>query len=227
MMLLDINIVLDYTLSGITIASIIAVLLCTNIFLKLKFLIQKMVLYILIGSIVEIASWVVAKFFHTNNLFFFHGFAIFEAWVLSLIFFELYQKYNTRLQVRYALIPLVSFLIINSLFVQPIYTFNSNGLTVVSLVAISYSFYAFYLMLEKEIDFPHFSEVKWFIVAIFVTHCGSLMVELFSNQMLNLDKAHQQLIWFLRSFIMLGIKFIYLYIAVQLQKSYRFTSDGK
>ncbi|MEY4903950.1 MAG: hypothetical protein RLZZ292_1765 [Bacteroidota bacterium] len=208
------------TITAMVIASLI---LLPNV-LQLSTLMRKITIYIFIGCLFEVASTGYIKIFHSNNLFFFHGFAIFEVWILSIFFFEFYEKHTVFLNKNTVLIPAVVFLIINSLFIQPITTFNSHGLTLVGIVAIACCVYAFYLMLEKESRFPFYQEVKWFIIAIFLAHSGMLIVELFSNQILRLEKNQQSIIWAMRTTLILITRLIFLYIAIQ---TFRVEKNGK
>ncbi len=208
----------------IVVTAIASILLGFN-YLALNTLMQKVVIYIFVGCLFEIASFSYIKIFHANNLFFFHGFAMFEVWILSVFFFEFYKKHGIFIQKNYVLLPALGFLIINSLFIQPITTFNSNGLIVVGVVTIAYCIYAFYLMLEKEISFLFYQEVKWFIIAIFLAHSSIFIFELFSNQIiLLLEKNQQQFVWRMRSALLLFTRLIFLYIAI---KSFRLKKDGK
>jgi hypothetical protein len=205
----------NYSPSIIIVSTIIASFLLILNFSGLNSLMRKVTIYFSIGCLFEIASTSYIEIFHTNSLFFFHGFAIFEIWILSGFFFEFYEKHTIFLNKNRVLIPIVVFLIINSLFIQPITTFNSNGLTVVGIVAIAYCTYAFYLMLEKEVTFSFYQEIKWFIISIFLAHSGILIFDFFSNQILHLNKEQQIGMWAIRATLLMITRLIFLYIAIQ------------
>ena len=208
-------IIITYASILIIIITAIASILLMLSFSKFDSLMQKIMFYIVVGCLFEIASSAYIKIFHANNLFFFHGFAIFEAWILTTFFLEFYKKNSVVIQQKYVLFPLIGFLLLNSTLIQPITTFNSNGLTLVGVVAIAYCIYAFYLMLEKEIVFPFYLQVKWFIIAVFLTHSGTLIFELFSNQILRLDQSQQELLWSIRSILLITTRLIFFYISIQ------------
>lgn len=209
------HIILDYASNIIIFITAIASILLILNHSKFDSLMRKIMFYVAIGCLFEIASSAYIKVFHANNLFFFHGFAIFEAWILTTFFLEFYKKNSVSIQQKYVLFPLIGFLLLNSIFIQPITTINSNGLTLVGVAAIAFCVYAFYLMLEKEIEFPFYLEVKWFIIAVFLTHSGTLIFELFSNQLLRLDQNQQELLWSIRSILLIITRLIFFYISIQ------------
>lgn len=172
--------------------------------------------YLMLSTVTEVCALVTAKVYHVNNLIFFHIFAPLELILLGWFFFDFYKKYEIKLSFAKVVSPFIGLLILNSLFLQPYTTYNSYALTLVGLLVIAMSLYAFYLMLEEDREIPLLFEIKWFMISFFIMHCSSLMVLFFSNMILSLSKEQQLIIWVIRAFITLIVKLLQLYISIRL-----------
>lgn len=186
---------------------------------------RKLAIYFLVSCIVECASTLIGIVLHQNNLYFFHFFAAFEIFTLAHFFFDFYEKLLVKAQRNWFIYPLFALVVGNSIFLQPIYTFNSYALTLVSVTVIGMSIYSFYIMLDKDNFFPYQKELKWLITSFFLLHCSSLMVLLFSNKILELSKEAQLMIWIARSSLILSIKLVQFYQTYKIYSKIK-TSGG-
>lgn len=190
----------------VTILSLAIAVVFVQKFKQLDSSLRKIAIYFIVSALTELLSLSVAYFLHQSNLIFFHSFAIFEILILGHFFFDYYKKMGVILPQNLILYSLVGLLVLNSAWIQPLNTYNSYGLTLVSVSIILFSLYAFYLMLEYDHLEVFSGSVKWLIATIFLMHCSSLMVVLFSNKILEMGKQTQLLIWLARALLILGIK---------------------
>ena len=190
----------------VTILSLVIAVIFIRKFRQLDNSLQKIAIYFIVSALTELLSLSVAYFLHLSNLVFFHFFAIFEILILGHFFFDYYKKVGITLPQNLILYTLAGLLLLNSVWIQPLNTYNSYGLTLVSISIILFSLYAFYLMLEHDHLEVFSGSVKWLIATIFLMHCSSLMVVLFSNKILEMGKQTQLLIWLARALLILGIK---------------------
>lgn len=190
----------------VTILSLVIAVILIRKFRQLDNSLQKIAIYFIVSALTELLSLSVAYFLHLSNLVFFHFFAIFEILILGHFFFDYYKKVGITLPQNLILYTLAGLLLLNSVWIQPLNTYNSYGLTLVSISIILFSVYAFYLMLEHDHLEVFSGSVKWLIATIFLMHCSSLMVVLFSNKILEMGKQTQLLIWLARALLILGIK---------------------
>lgn len=185
---------------------------------KLTYPFKLITYYLVLSAITEVCALVMAKVYHVNNLIFFHIFAPLELILLGWFFFDFYKKQGKDLPFAIIISPFVGLLILNSLFIQPYYTFNSYALTLVGVLVIIMSLYAFYLMLEEDREIPLLFEIKWFMISFFIMHCSSLMVLFFSNMIMSLSKDQQLIIWIIRALIILIVKILQLYVSIRLMQ---------
>jgi hypothetical protein len=193
---------------------IIAIIIaCFYLFIYKKSdkMMRKLAIYFLVSCMVECGSTVVGTAYHQNNLYFFHFFAAFEIFILAHFFFDFYEKLLVKTQRNWFVYPLLALVVGNSIFLQPIDTFNSYALTLVSVAVIGMCIYSFYLMLENDNSFPFQQEIKWLIVSFFLLHCSSSIVLLFSNKVLDFSQDVQMMIWITRSTLILSIKLVQCY----------------
>lgn len=192
--------------SVVTGLSLVIAVIFIRKFRQLDNSLQRIAIYFIVSALTELLSLSVAYFLHLPNLAFFHFFAIFEILILGHFFFDYYKKVGITLPQNLILYTLAGLLLLNSVWIQPLNTYNSYGLTLVSISIILFSLYAFYLMLEHDHLEVFPGSVKWLIATIFLMHCSSLMVVLFSNKILEMGKQTQLLIWLARALLILGIK---------------------
>ncbi len=222
---MDLHDILRYNAFTVCFVSFIIALFFLANYKKLDKMLQKLAIYFLVACITECTALVIGTFLHENNLFLFHFFAAFEIFILAHFFFDFYEKLAAKIQRNWFIYPIFALVIGNSIFLQPIDTFNSNGLTLVSVVIIGMCIYSFYLMLENDNVFPYQQQLKWLIVSFFLLHCGSLMVLLFSNKILELSQEAQIAIWVTRSLLILSIKLVECYQSYKIYSKIK-TSGG-
>lgn len=149
----------------------------------------------------------------TNNLPLLHLYIIVEFALLGWM----YHLYLYKLLGRY-LIPLIivafcTFSIINSLFIQSIFTFNTYARAIENLLLILLSLAYFYKMLkELKVKYLEKDPMFWINSGILVYFSGNLFIFIFSNYILP-HKSLNMLFWSIHATLNL---FIYTFYAIGL-----------
>lgn len=162
----------------------------------------------LVEVIVETLWW-----HSVNNLPLLHLYIIVEFALLGWM----YHLYLYKLLGRY-LIPLIivafcTFSIINSLFIQSIFTFNTYARAIENLLLILLSLAYFYKMLkELKVKYLEKDPMFWINSGILVYFSGNLFIFIFSNYILP-HKSLNMLFWSIHATLNL---FIYTFYAIGL-----------
>lgn len=126
-------------------------------------------LYLIVSGLINTTATVMAKVYHANNLPLTHLLAVMEFLILALFYGRLLYKEKATLS--FQLLPLFFFVacVVNTLFFQSIFTFNSYsrslGALIIMLLAINYfAKIAATQSNQKVTAMPSF----WFNTAIFL-----------------------------------------------------------
>ncbi|MCG8391246.1 MAG: hypothetical protein MJA30_37185 [Cytophagales bacterium] len=165
------------------------------------------VIYLLSASqMIGTALW----YFKINNLPLIHIYPLIELAIFSV----LYQK-ALRTLYHPNVIPFLTGLVIvfsifNSVFVQSIFVFSSNSITLVSGVLIIYSIsYFVKLLRDPPIDFLDRSPMFWINCAILIYFSGSFMIFMYSNYMLPKSKDTQMVMWGIHAILNMARFFLF------------------
>lgn len=114
------------------------------------------------------------------NLFIFHIYTFIEFLLLSLFFKNILNQLKVVEKYGYYWILLVLFLIVgNTIFLQPLHSFNSNAKTLTQFIYLGYALAYFFnapLIKNQEINF-----LNLIISAILLYYAGSLFIFMFSK----------------------------------------------
>lgn len=183
--------------------------------------------YIIVSAITELLSWTAASY-NINNLFFFHFFAIFEFIILTYFFQGFFKLMKSKVSLVPFFITICTLgLVANSLFFQTIDKFNSYSLTFVSACMITYSLYAFKLMIDGSSEMRKYNDLKWIIISVFIMHTVSVLVVFFSNAISGFSADSQMMVWTFRAVLILISKLILLYVFIQFYKKSRLSNELK
>ncbi|MBK7222298.1 MAG: hypothetical protein IPH94_13520 [Saprospiraceae bacterium] len=148
-----------------------------------------------------------------NNLTYIHCFTLIEFWVLSLFFKECNKHHPSMLPYYYILMGGTVIILLNSLFVQPLYEFNSYTASMVGWIIILYCIRFLYHTMDLEPSHPLLM-IKKLVVWMLVYYAATAVVLAFSNEMLGIPKDWQRGVWLLRSFILLIVRMAIGYILI-------------
>lgn len=191
--------------------SVIISLFCVVMFSRLDSLFKIFAIYLIASGSIEILSNTVIAL-KGNNLMFFHFFSLIEIIVLSKFFERIFVQLEKNIPIRLIYVLAVAFVIANTIFLQPLDTYNTNSSTLVSLIIIGFSVTTFYFLLD---DFSKkYKSVKWLVAGLFIYHMTSIIILFAANVMLSFSKESQLNIWFLRAIIIFITKVIFFIIII-------------
>lgn len=169
-------------------------------------------IHLFIACTVEVISyiWMKQKW---NNLPFLHFYTISE-FILLYLFYDIFfgNTFPKRL-LRGIAISFVLFSVINSLFIQNIFEFNSYARGLEALLLIILSLLCFY---KISISPQDTGGIPWINAGILVYFSGGLTLFILSNYILPFSNSINTLIWAIHSFLSI---FLYIVISIGLWKS--------
>ncbi len=214
----------------IGIIAFLTALIALYLFPRLIFSLKLLCIYVVIASSSETVAMALVDV-GKPNIFTYHFYVFFEFFFLSIFFYQEFRRNGKTLPLIPILIGGTSLIIANTIFLQPLDTFNSYSATLVSLLMLVYCIYYFMLSLENSNESNLFNTLKWIVTSIFLFHCVSIVVLLFSNMIMKMEDVYNSAIWFTRSIILLAIKLIILYQFIRMLKFHfsnkRLINDGQ
>ncbi|OJJ18600.1 hypothetical protein BKI52_23600 [marine bacterium AO1-C] len=187
---------LDTSASSTLLPSILALLFFKKQSTPLKYL-----SYLLwVATVVEISAYILGTY-KIPNLPLLHIYVIIEfallAWMYQLYLYRFYPKY---------LIPIVIvgftlLSILNSIFIQTIYTFNTYARALENLLLIVFALSFFYKLLkELKIKYLEKKPIFWINTGILIYFSGSLFIFIFSNFLVTRRELNTQM-WIIHAFL--------------------------
>ena len=196
----------------INIISIVIAFVVLITFQKLSFPLRIFGYYLIIDCGTEILSSALANN-NYNNLVFFHIYTFLEFWFISIFFFHVLGIKN-KIYLFLTLFIVESLVIINSIFFQSIFEFNTYSSSLAIVIILTMCLFYFYKSLEYTIDDFEFKTIHKLIILLFFYECLSLMIILFSNHLVIAGKSYHLTVYGIRALIVLFIKIIYLFIYI-------------
>ncbi len=214
-------------------ASILAALVFLVKFGKFTDLIKRFGVYILIGAIFELYSYLLVfvitpeNVTSANNLYLLHLFTLIEFIFIGLFFEKLFNLFNLNLATRTILVIGTVLIILNSIFLQPITVYNSFSRSAVQLLFMGCCFVGFYLFTQRAYEYKDRGAVKLILIALLLKYSGSLFLYLFSNQMAQLPEETQKNIWVINPSLNLLAQVIILVALIGLITSVKKAEDKR
>jgi len=161
--------------------------------------------YLILSLFFEIVAFLTSVNFEVletfgikNNLPGLHLFTLLQYCFLMFFFKEIFKQIWER-DFFLSLLIVGSLLILgNSLFLQSIYSLNSNSKSFVDLCIIGLSIYYFYWVMNSDQIVTIKQTTDLFVVAVFLNAAISILIHLFSNQMWHLNQELFTMIWDIR-----------------------------
>ena len=207
----------------VSISAILAVLLIFR-FPRLNKTLKVVGVYLIVSAAIDIVS--TSMFFkQENNLKFLHLFTLFEIVIIGHLFKLVFAQLKSAFNPYYVIIPSTLFVLINTLFIQNIESYNSYSALMTSVVIMTFCIYFFLLILDFETQNQHFITLKWFVTCLFILHSISLIVMLFGNMFHDISVEAQSYVWSFRSIVILSTKIILTYFFIKLLFSREFKTQ--
>ncbi|WP_045114865.1 hypothetical protein [Microscilla marina] len=191
----------SFVLANVSVASILLPAILAIILFKKQTLPLKILSILLwVGVLVEIVARTLA-IYKLPNLPALHVYVVIEfallAWMYQLYLHKTYARYV----IPVIIIAFTIFSIINSLFIQSIYTFNTYSRPISNLLLIIFALSYFYKMLrELKVRYLEKAPMFWVNTGILIYFSGSLFLFIFSNYIVS-DKGLLLLMWNIHSFL--------------------------
>ena len=155
-------------------------------------------LFLLFNSVIQISQLVLSSL-KQHNLFLLHIDVPVEFTLLAYFYYSFLKKYVDK-KIFFTLISLfLLFSIINSIFIQPVNSFNSHALIAEALILIILSIFAFIVLLDPRSGMNKVQIGKTATLinsGIFVNFSTTLLIYYFSNFLIkNADKGTVNYIW--------------------------------
>lgn len=160
--------------------------------------------YILVALITEIISRGLAIFKYTN-LFLLHIYTLLEFLTWSLFYRIVFQN-NPRFQafIPWAITIIALLIIGNSVFLEPLNSFNSNAKTLVQIALISYGvYYLFEAFGKTDLSEPTQRSIVLINFAVILYYSGSLFIFMFSKFLAgqHVAESWQRILWIINALL--------------------------
>lgn len=160
------------------------------------------------GIVVEIFARILIHY-KQPNLPLLHVYVVVEfiliGWMYQLYLHKLYSRYV----IPVIIVAFSLFSIINSVFIQSIFTFNSHARAIENLLIIILALSYFYKMLkELKVRYLEKHPMFWINSGILIYFSGSLFLFIFSNYGI-IDKSIARLTWIFHAFLNIFINIFY------------------
>ena len=160
--------------------------------------------YIIIALLTEIISRGLALLEYPN-LFLLHIYTLLEFLTWSFFYRRVFQD-NKRFQTIFpwAVAVIAVLLIGNSIFLEPLNTFNSNAKTLVQVALISYGvYYLFEAFGKTDLTKPTQRAVILINFAVILYYSGSLFIFMFSKFLASqhVDQSWQRMMWVINALL--------------------------
>lgn len=172
-------------------------------------------IHVFIACAVEISSYILMKM-GRNNLPLLHFYTLSE-FLLLYIFYDIFFN-NTfpKWLLRGIAGSFVLFTLINSIFIQSIFTFNNYARGLEALLLIVFALLGFYkIYLPVQVTGVKHNSVVWINSGVLLYFSGAFTLFILSNYILPLGRTLNTQIWAVHSFLSI---LLYVFISIGLWK---------
>jgi hypothetical protein len=159
--------------------------------------------FIFLSGVIELVSRIY-WFYNENNMPLLHLYVAGGFVCLALFYKSVLKNMINEKIISIALIAFLVFTVINSLFVQTIYTFNSNALTVEAIIIVVLSLSTYIFMMNdivKKNLVTLVKSVSWINSGLFIYYASSLLIFHYGNLITLFAPTYLvKYVWVLHSF---------------------------
>ena len=161
------------------------------------------VYYVFAVGLFELIAWLGPRFFQqSNNLPGLHLYTLVQFVLMALFFNACFKEFSSRIKLKGVIILGVSGILLNSLFIQSIYTYNSYSKTLVELFVIICSLMLLVLFIkDKEHNQEQMKPSVSFVSAVFLQSSVSIIIYMYSNEIMHMKESFQNSIWHLKMLV--------------------------
>jgi len=148
--------------------------------------------FIIFSSLIDASSNALALF-KINNMPLLHIYVAGGFLFLSAFFNKVFEGYINKKIIFYAAITFFIFTIINSVFIQSIYYFNSYALTIESIIIVIYTLSTYTIILNKTVKknrADSLTSIHWINSGLFLYYASSLTLFYFGKIITSSPRSH-------------------------------------
>lgn len=150
-----------------------------------------------------------------NNLYLLHYYTMLEFVAWSIFYWYLLQDVRWfRKFLPYFVGGVMVLLVLNSVYLEPLTSFNSNAKTLTQIILISYAIYYFFISFGKiDLAQPYHRAMSFINFAVILYFSGSLFIFMFSKLLVNNEVARvrQHGFWAIHAMLYLIFQVLILY----------------
>ncbi len=179
--------IIHFILYVCNIPPVLASLLALLYFKKVDSRLYSFNLFLLFNGIIQVAQLIILNISTSYNLLMFHIDVPLEFMLLAHFYYSFLKQYLDKKIYFTLVIIFITFSILNSIFIQPINSFNSYALSVESTILIILSIFSFIVLLDARSGMKKTSIGKIFELinsGVFVYYSASLLIYYFSNYLI-------------------------------------------
>ena len=165
-------------------------------------------LFVFAKALFEILAIVLAELIH-NNLVGLHVYTLVQFIVLSMFFGTCFNRFKVGFRTKWIIGIGTVAILLNSVFLQPVDTYNSNSKVLVELYIIIVCIGLFVLLIRKRRDVKvNMQASASFVSAVFLESSISFIYYLYSNELVEMDVFYSSIIIYIK----LALNFLVLFI---------------
>lgn len=170
-------------------------------------------IYFIISSCIDLIILTSAQA-NITNLAFVHLFTLIEFTFMVLFFRACSQWHASKINFSLLLWPGMALILINSLFVQGLDVFSSYSASLVAgiVVALSIRFLYHTMDMEEAIFLGILKKIVGFLL---VYYAVSMVVIVFSNQLLTIPIEWHRMIWIIRGMTLMALRIMVGYVVIK------------
>ncbi len=163
----------------------------------------------------------ILSFFYTNNMPLLHLYTLLGGLILILFYRTLLQNYLPDKTLKYGAGLYVLFILIDSLFIENVFTFNTIGLTVEAVIIVILALSSFLILMNEHTAFNNKKLLKgitWINSGLFIYFTSNLLLYYFGDYLVHqsVSISSFKIIWMLHSLFLITM---YLFFFVGLWKA--------
>ena len=142
--------------------------------------------------------------FEANNMPLLHAYTMIGGFILILFYREVFRNYLSGKVLLIIAFTFLIFSLLNSIFIEEVFAFNTIGLTVQATIIVVLSLSTFNLLMQEKVAFQNeqlHKGINWINSGLFIYFCSNLLLYYFGDYLSKSSVPAQafRYIWMLHS----------------------------
>ena len=161
--------------------------------------------YLIFSALFTSITLLIGRYYHKNNMPIAHLFTIFELTMVLFIYKKILEAYRKNNFYSYIILGFAVLCVLNALFFQSIYTYNSYTKSIEAIICIMFAMNFFASIASGKYPEKIISQPDFYFNAGFFLYCsGAFMLFVFSNFIIsNLSNSDFSTIWTIHASLVL------------------------